>query len=103
MNKSAEKLIKPNVIIEDQNLNAAGFIQSGKRRFKEVVFAFSDDLFLKSVKYSDAGARNNEREVSADDVYNAVKRIYAAPLQQHKKWNLCLQILEYIYLQYWLE
>lgn len=31
MNKSAEKLIKPNVIIEDQNLNAAGFIQSGKR------------------------------------------------------------------------
>lgn len=57
MNKSAEKLIKPNVIIEDQNLNAAGFIQSGKLRFKEVVFAFSDDLFLKSVKYSDAGAR----------------------------------------------
>lgn len=31
MNKSAEKLIKPNVIIEDQNLNAAGFMQFGKR------------------------------------------------------------------------
>ena len=30
MNKSAEKLIKPSVIIEDQNLNAAGFIQSSK-------------------------------------------------------------------------
>lgn len=30
MNKSAEKLVKPNVIIEDQNLNAVGFIQSGK-------------------------------------------------------------------------
>lgn len=30
MNKSAEKLNKPNVIIEDQNLEAAGFIQSGK-------------------------------------------------------------------------
>lgn len=30
MNKSAEKLIKPNVIIEDQNLEVAGFIQSGK-------------------------------------------------------------------------
>ena len=97
MNKSAEKLIKPSVMIDEQNLNAAGFIQSGKRRFKEVVIAFSDDLFLKSVKYSDAGASNNEREVSADDVYNAVKRIYAAPLQQHKKWNLCLQILEYIF------
>ncbi len=30
MNKSAEKLFKPSVIIEDQNLEAAGFIQSGK-------------------------------------------------------------------------
>ena len=30
MDKNAEKLIKPNVIIEDQNLNAAGFILSGK-------------------------------------------------------------------------
>lgn len=30
MNKSAEKLIEPSVIIEDQNLEAAGFIQSGK-------------------------------------------------------------------------
>ena len=30
MNKSAEKLIKPSVIIEDQNLEAVGFIQSGK-------------------------------------------------------------------------
>ena len=30
MNKSAEKLIKPNVISEDQNLEAAGFIQSSK-------------------------------------------------------------------------
>lgn len=30
MNKSAEKLNKPNVIIEDQNLEAAGFFQSGK-------------------------------------------------------------------------
>lgn len=30
MNKSAEKLVKPSVIIEDQNLEAAGFIQSGK-------------------------------------------------------------------------
>lgn len=30
MNKSAEKLVKPNVIIEDQDLNAVGFIQSGK-------------------------------------------------------------------------
>lgn len=28
MNKSAEKLNKPNVIIEDQNLEAAGFILS---------------------------------------------------------------------------
>lgn len=43
MNKSAEKLIKPSVMIDEQNLNAAGFIQSGKRRFKEVVIAFSDD------------------------------------------------------------
>lgn len=30
MNKSAEKLIKPSIIIEDQNLEVAGFIQSGK-------------------------------------------------------------------------
>lgn len=29
MNKSAEKLVKPSIIIEDQNLKAAGFIQSG--------------------------------------------------------------------------
>ena len=31
MKKKKKKLIKPNVIIEDQNLNAAGFIQFGKR------------------------------------------------------------------------
>lgn len=31
MNKSTEKLIKSNVIIEYQILNAAGFIQFGKR------------------------------------------------------------------------
>lgn len=31
MNKSAEKLIKPSVMIDEQNLEAAGFIQSGKR------------------------------------------------------------------------
>ena len=30
MNKRAEKLVKPSVIIEDHNLEAAGFIQSGK-------------------------------------------------------------------------
>lgn len=30
MNKSAEKLVKPSVIIENQNLEAAGFIQFGK-------------------------------------------------------------------------
>lgn len=30
MNKSVEKLVKPSIIIEDQNLEVAGFIQSGK-------------------------------------------------------------------------
>lgn len=30
MNKSVEKMVKPSIIIEDQNLEAAGFIQSGK-------------------------------------------------------------------------
>lgn len=30
MNKRAEKLVKPSVIIENQNLEAAGFIQFGK-------------------------------------------------------------------------
>ena len=31
MNKSAEKLIEPSVMIDEQNLEAAGFIQSCKR------------------------------------------------------------------------
>lgn len=31
MNKSTEKLIEPSVMIDGQNLEAAGFIQSGKR------------------------------------------------------------------------
>lgn len=96
MKKNAEKLKKPTVTIDELCLNDAGFIQSGKRRFKEVVTAFSDSLFLKSVKYCDADSRDNDREVSADNVYNAVKKIYATPLEQHKKLNIVLQILEYI-------
>lgn len=31
MDKSVEKLIKPSIMIDEQNLEAAGFIQSGKR------------------------------------------------------------------------
>lgn len=96
MKKNAEKLTKPTVTIDEQNLDDAGFIQSGKRKFKEVVTAFSDDLFLKSVKFYDAVARDNDREVSADNVHSAVKKIYATPLEQHKKVNLALQIVEYL-------
>lgn len=83
--------------IEEAALHEAGFIPSGYRKFKEVVTAFSDELFLRSVKYSDAGARDNDREVSTDNVYTAVKTIYVSPLQQHKKRNIILQVLEYLF------
>lgn len=96
MKKSAEKLSKPTVTIDDTALKEAGFIQSGYCKFKELVKAFSDELFLKSVKYSDAGSRDNDREVSADNVYTAVKTIYVAPLHQHKKRNAILQGIEYV-------
>lgn len=95
MKKSAEKLTKPSVTIDDTALKEAGFIQSGYRKFKELVTAFSNELFLRSVKYNDAGARDNDREVSADNVYAAVKTIYVSPLQQHKKRNFILQVIEY--------
>lgn len=96
MKKSAEKLNKPDVTIAEQELDAAGFILSGKRKFKEVVTAFSDELFLKSVRYCDAGTRDNDREVSAENVYNAVKKIYATPLEQHKKINTFLYVIEHL-------
>lgn len=96
MRKNAEKLTKPTITIDDMALKEAGFIQSGYRKFKELVTAFSNELFLRSVKYSDAGARDNDREVSADNVYTAVKTIYVSPLQQHKKRNMLLQITEYV-------
>lgn len=97
MRKNVEKLTKPSVTIDEPALHEAGFIQSGYRKFKELVTAFSNELFLRSVKYSDAGARDNDREVSADNVYAAVKTIYVSPLQQHKKRNVILQVIEYLF------
>lgn len=94
--KAVENLEKPTISVGIEQLEGAGFITSGKKKYTSIVQGFSDELFVKSIRYCDAASGGYEREVSADNVISAMRKIYSTPIVRHKKFSVILQILEYL-------
>ena len=96
MSKSLKYLAKPQPIIDEQALTDAGFINSGKSKFQEMIKAFSDELFDKSVLVCEANNREGEREVTGEHVNRATHIIYGKTIDKPDKWSLIVQIVELI-------
>lgn len=94
--KSVEQLEKPTISIDEEKLIAAGFINSGKRKFIETVVEFSESLFTKTVILSDASSEESEREITSDYVKEAAYKIFAHPIKHHSVIYRLLVIVEYI-------
>lgn len=93
---AVDNLEKPTITVGNKQLEEAGFITSGKKKYESIVKSFSDELFIKSILYCDAASGGCEREVSADNVTSAMRKIYSTPIVRHKKSTVILQIVEYI-------
>lgn len=96
MSKSLKYLAKPQPIIDEQVLTDAGFINSGKSKFQEMIKAFSDELFDKSVLVCEANNREGEREVTGEHVNRATHIIYGKTIDKPDKLTLIVQIFELI-------
>ena len=96
MSKSLKELQKPQPIIEEQILTDAGFINSGRSRYQEMVRAFSEELFDKSVLVCEANNHEAEREVTGEHVNRATHIIYGKTIDKPNKLSLILQIIELI-------
>ena len=93
--KAVENLEKETSSVAIEQLEEAGFIASGKKKYESIVQGFSDELFIKSILYCDAASGGYEREVSAENVKSAMRKIYSTPINKHKKISFFLQIIEY--------
>ena len=72
MSNAIDNLTKPAVSITDNDLDNAGFTNSGKTKFKETVQDFSNQIFEKSVRYGDAEKGDGlEREITHDHITTA--------------------------------
>ena len=96
MSKSLKYLAKPQPIIDEQALTDAGFINSGKSKFQEMIKAFSDELFDKSVLVCEANNREGEREVTGEHVNRATHIIYGKTIDKPDKWSVVFQIVELV-------
>lgn len=96
MSKSLKELVKPQPIIEEKILTDAGFINSGRSKYQEMVRAFSEELFEKSVLVCEANNHETEREVTGDHVSRATHIIYGKTIDKPDKWSLIVQIVELI-------
>jgi hypothetical protein len=96
MSKSLKNLVKPQPIIDEQILTDAGFINSGKSKYQEMIKAFSETLFEKSVLVCEANNHEGEREVTGEHVNRATHIIYGKTIDKPDKWSLIVQIIELI-------
>lgn len=96
MSKSPKELEKPQPIIEEKILTDAGFINSGRSKYKEMVRAFSEELFEKSVLVCEANNHEVEREVTGEHVNRATHIIYGKTIDKPNKWSVLIQIVELI-------
>lgn len=96
MSKSLNELVRPQPIIEERILTDAGFINSGRSKYQEMVKAFSEELFEKSVLVCEANNHETEREVTGEHVNRATHIIYGKTINKPDKWSLILQIVELV-------
>ena len=64
----------PKIDIPDNVLESAGFIGSGKLKFREYSLGFIKELFEKSVSLANVDSINNIREVTGDHVREAAQK-----------------------------
>lgn len=96
MSKSLKELEKPQPQIDEQSLTDAGFINSGKLKYQEMVKAFSEVLFDKSILVCDANNNEGEREVTGEHVNRASHIIYGKTIDRPDKFSVIIQIVELI-------
>lgn len=96
MSKSLKELVKPQPIIDENILTDAGFINSGRSKYQEMVRAFSEELFEKSVLVCEANNHEAEREVTGEHVNRATHIIYGKTIDKPDKWSVLFQIVELV-------
>jgi len=88
----------PQVNFSEENLDRAGFTDSGKPGFKRTVSDYSTMLFNKAVRLADVHkAEDCPREVTHEHVKEAavmIAKSYAKP--PVSKWFTLMHVLEYI-------
>lgn len=93
-----DKLKKPEIKISGEELNTAGFTNSGAPRFIETVKDYSRLLFERAIHFGDVDkAPNLQREITHDHVRAAAYSIansYGKPTKS--KWSTAGQIGEYL-------
>ena len=94
----ADKLKKPDINISGEELNIAGFTNSGAPRFNETIEGYSRLLFERAIHFGDIDkATNLPREITHDHVRAAAYSIansYGKPTKS--KWSTVGQIGEYV-------
>lgn len=96
MRKPISDLTKPEPDIPDASLEEAGFINSGKSKFKLMVKAFSDELFVKSIHLCDAGNYDGDREITQEHVSKASHIIYGRYSEKPSKIDIFIHIGELV-------
>lgn len=96
-NESLKNLAKPTTTIEENVLDDAGFINSGKTKYKSLLQAFAEELFDRSVLLCDAGRNEEEREVTREHVVQASHIIYGKSYSKVSIPHVVLQIIEYVF------
>ncbi|MCK5722397.1 MAG: hypothetical protein KAI84_07640 [Gammaproteobacteria bacterium] len=93
-----DKLKIPEIKMSDEELNIAGFTNSGAPQFNETVEGYSRLLFERAIHFSDVDkATNLPREITHDHVRAAAHSIansYGKPTKS--KWSTVGQIGEYV-------
>jgi hypothetical protein len=99
MSNAIDNLTKPAVSITDNDLDNAGFTNSGKTKFKETVQDFSNQIFEKSVRYGDAEKGDGlEREITHDHITTASFNLSKTFGKKNKSnWLIAAQVGEYIF------
>ena len=88
---------KPLPKIYEETLEVAGFINSGKTKYKQMLEAFAEELFSKSILLCDAGRAGEDREVSQEHVVKASHIIYGKNYSKVSSLHIVLQIFEYVF------
>ena len=87
----------PKIDIPDNVLESAGFIGSGKLKFREYSLGFIKELFEKSFSLANVDSINNIREVTGDHVREAAQKVYGRSHDNTPTLHIILNVLEYVF------